>query len=80
VAPRRLTLFGSSATPRHKLLINFMLQRCYRRERSDIARSFRELYKEHAEHVRLDEHILDTWATYFTAALTSFAYHDVTQN
>jgi hypothetical protein len=44
------------------------LQRCYHRDRSDIARSFRDLYKEHAEHVRLDEHILDTWAAYFTEA------------
>jgi hypothetical protein len=44
------------------------LQRCYHRDRSDIARCFRDLYKEHAEHVRLDEHILDTWAAYFTEA------------
>ena len=44
------------------------LQRCYHRDRSDITRCFRDLYKEHAEHVRLDEHILDTWAAYFTEA------------
>lgn len=41
------------------------LQRCYHRDRSEITRCFRDLYKEHAEHVRLDEHILDNWAMYF---------------
>ncbi|HEY6927387.1 MAG TPA: hypothetical protein VI653_28185 [Steroidobacteraceae bacterium] len=41
------------------------LQRCYHRDRSEITRCFRDLYKEHAEHVRLDEHILDNWAVHF---------------
>ena len=31
-----------------------------------MTRCFRDLYKEHAERVRLDEHILDTWAAFFT--------------
>ena len=41
------------------------LQRCYHRDRSEITRRFRDLYKEHAEHVRRDEHILDNWAMHF---------------
>jgi hypothetical protein len=43
------------------------LQRCYHRDRSEITRCFRALYSEYAERVRLDEHILDNWATYFPA-------------
>ena len=37
------------------------LQRCYRREKDDISRAFRDLYRDKGSHVSLEGDILRTW-------------------